>query len=234
MTHPPSRSAHQCRRHLPSRVLRRWITVLATAVIVWPSSALAGERYRVADWPPTTDELPAQRFRFTDRPLTLNAVVGAATPVGEAGAVAEYSVDRRFAIGAGAGANPHGPVFGVLASYRALVWERAAAHALVLGLALSEGSNTRPEFLSFVGEYGQIIHSMHTYWVQSDIGYELLDSGGFHLSIATGVAIPVAVNDVSCTLGSSGDSKVPCTGGTGKAYAPLWTMTLIMGFGFAP
>ena len=191
-------------------MLRIYATLLAVAASAWPSLAVAREG-----------------TRFTDRPLTLNAIIGIATPVGELGIMSEYSVSSRFAIGAGAGTNLYGIELGVEGLYRLLLSERGAAHALSIGLAFSEAPYERP--LDGSGDDWDV-RSKHTYWTQTDVRYEFLASYGFKLSIATGVALPVAVTDTECYRSATGSCN---NGGDSIAYAPLWTLTIALGYGFA-
>jgi hypothetical protein len=200
-----------------TRRLGRFAAIGIVAVATWPSPAAA-----------------AERVRFTDRPLTLNAVVGVATPVGEIGVLGEYSITSRFTVGAGAGANLYGPAFGVVGGYRALFFERASAQALAIRLGLSEGPYQTPSWLFGLLENQQVVKVTHTYWVQAEAGYELLASSGFHLLVATGIAMPFAASDARCDNAVGVGTNQPCGDLIDKVYAPLWTFTVALGFGVDP
>ena len=76
----------------------------------------------------STTESP---MRFADRPLSIDLVLGVATPTGEAGLTAEYSFSDRFAAGVGAGESLLGIQLAALGRVRLVTWgKHDMAHGL--------------------------------------------------------------------------------------------------------
>jgi hypothetical protein len=166
-------------------------------------------------------------FRFTRRPLSLNAVVGVGSPVGGFGGVVEYSVASRFALGVGAGAGWYdggyvrfpGPLqLAALARYRIFVHEGVSdAQAFALVGAFASGRFIYP-FLpgndtSYVDE--------RAYWVQGALEYELQKGNGFRFTAGAGFAALVATSDVKNEYSDAG----PIAG------TPRWFPSFYVSFG---
>ena len=92
--------------------------------------------------PETTDD-----GRWSGRPVSLVGVLGVGTPVGLAGAMAEWAPDPAFVLGAGAGVAPEGAQVALMARGRLVV---SRGVALTLGAGVSGG----PDVWSSRGLFG--------------------------------------------------------------------------------
>ena len=188
--------------------------------------------------------VPVRPTHFTDRPLALEAMLGAGTPVGLVGGVLEYSLVDPVAIGAGVGTGVAGPEGAVILNLRPLFWNGRAAHAIGATLAWSGGNwdDSPVEILPDMGHQSSEAraleqHRTYTFaqWVQVDAGYELRTRGGFSLRVAYGVAWLAAPGDYQCRVRNG--TEVPCSAGqqenTPKPFSvSIPTMTLSLGYAF--
>jgi len=164
----------------------------------------------------STTESP---MRFADRPLSINLVLGVATPTGEAGITAEYSFSDRFAAGVGAGESLLGIQLAAFGRVRLVTWGRHdTAHGLDFVAAFSTGEY---EGIFFSGDSGT--WKERAYWVQNGIDYEHVTRSGFHFATGIGVAVLVGSSDV----------RQDCVDSCPKPPQSVWP-TIHVTFGFSP
>jgi hypothetical protein len=142
--------------------------------------------------------------RFTDRPLTINVMMGGGTPVGLAGFTAEYSVFDRLAVGVGAGTSLSGGQAALLVRLRPIVIEsEAVAQGIDLSLAFSTGQYTYPFYCGDGGCWKE-----QAYWAQGSLDYEL-SASNFHLATGFGVAVLAGATDVQEIVSDGSPGPVP-------------------------
>jgi len=179
-------------------------------------------------------------FTFTDRPLTIDAVLGLGTPVGIIGGIVQYDVARWLALGAGAGANIAGLQLAALARLRPFTWERPwGTIGIELGGALSTGAyggqldvgpliSDRPP-----DPDEQVYSNSWLAWAQADVGFELKTRGGFHLIAAEGLGWPLNASSGHCARQDTG-APVACDPShlSGGSYPELLNpiFTLMLGW----
>jgi hypothetical protein len=180
-------------------------------------------------------------FSFSDRLVTLNAMLGFGTPVGLMGGVLELNPVSGLAFGAGAGTNSAGLQLAVLARGRPFVWDRPRrALAITLGVALATGPYRAETFDPLFGSMDhsgladqRVVHGFEqVYWAQPDVGFELQAKSGFHLVVAQGAALPLGYRGEHCRLAVSNAPTACGSGpvrGTSKPET-LWTMTVTLGY----
>jgi hypothetical protein len=179
-------------------------------------------------------------FDFSDRPISVNAMLGFGTPVGLIGGTVEINPLSRLALGVGAGTNTEGLQLALLARARPFAWPREKrALAIRVGAAFSTGpygpdltdvmvmgiDHSSPE------ERAREVDDAYerVYWLQPDVGFELQAKSGFHLVIASGVAVPLAYSGHHCTFSQSG---VPAACPRAVAPQTLPTSMIVLGFAF--
>jgi hypothetical protein len=159
--------------------------------------------------------------RFMDRPVSLNLVLGMATPAGEVGGLVECSVAPWIALGIGIGASFSGPQYGAMLRLRTLRWEKAAAHALDFVVAGSGGAY-EPLYVSSDDprEYTTTV----AFWIQPSVEYELLAGTGFRFTAGVGAAIRAATSAETC----ASQAGVRCS----AVHVPSAIPTVSTSFGF--
>lgn len=164
-----------------------------------------------SDVPPTPTSDPKRAIggsagspnpvRFVDRPFSMNVMFGAGTIVGGLGAVVEYNLAPRFALGAGMGASWFGEEGQVLGALQGGAFGR-------FRLALSEGKDRAEAFGPVVGfSTGHLDYplfaggdgswvSEQAYFIQPGMDYELVTRGGFRFAAGAGAAILAGTSNV--------------------------------------
>jgi hypothetical protein len=145
-------------------------------------------------------QLPSNApLRFTDRPLTINFVLGLATPTGEIGGTAEYNFAEWFAAGVGVGTNFTGTQLAVSGRCRFAQYEgQGVAHGFDFVGAVAGGRYTERLTSPSNSDGGGL--KEQAYWVQVGLDYEFIRSG-FHFATGIGVAVLVSSSDVQESCG---------------------------------
>ena len=160
---------------------------------------------------------PESSLRFTYRPLSINFVLGFATPTGEIGGAVEYNLASRFATGVGVGLSPFGTQVAASARLRLGLYEGpGVAHGFDLVGAFATGSYGWWKNGGDDGEWKE-----RAYWVQGGLDYEVLRPG-FRFATGMGVAV----------LAGSSNVQRSCTDYCPHAPQSVWpTMHITLGFG---
>lgn len=172
-------------------------------------------------------------FKFNDRPLTIDGVVGFGTPVGLIGAALQYDLASWFTVGAGAGTNIAGLQLAALTRFRgelAATPERASA--IAFGASFSSGPfGQSPEWLNVDHSYSERYLGVgRMSWVGLDAGIELKRRSGFHLLAAGGLAIPLEPDRGHCEDASTG-LRVACYDfAPGEKPHVVLAITFMLGF----
>jgi hypothetical protein len=164
-----------------------------------------------------TPLVPEGQLRFTDKPLTVNFVLGFATPTGEIGATAEYNFANWFAAGAGVGTNSIGTQLAAFGRFRLATYQGpGVAHGLDLVAAFSTGQYEWPIANGDSGYWKE-----RAYWIQAGLDYEVLRPG---FRFATGIGF--------ASLAGSSNARQVCVDYCPKApQSILPTMHVTFGFG---
>jgi hypothetical protein len=149
--------------------------LVLTAVLCWSRPAIVRAE---------TQPAPDSTLRFADRPLSINFVLGFATPTGEIGGTAEYNFADQIAAGVGIGTSPVGAQLAASGRLRFARWGGAeVAHALDFVAAFSTGPY---EGFNPKGDNGY--WRERAYWIQGGLDYEFVRREGFHLATGLGFA----------------------------------------------
>jgi len=165
-----------------------------------------------------TPPAPQQPLRFSDKPLAVGLVLGIATPVGEIGGTAEYSLADRFAAGIGVGTSNVGVQVAASGRFRLALYQGlGVAHAFDFVAAFATGRYQGGIFL--MGDNGY--WDERAYWFQGSIDYEVLTWSGFRLATGIGFA----------QLVGSSNAKQVCVDYCPNAPRNLWpTVHVTLGF----
>jgi hypothetical protein len=192
------------------------VTCLALAFVAFD----AGADTLVSSKSEDEQALPGAAWK--QRPLSLEAHMGLATPVGFFGVTVEYSPIPMVGIGVGIGTNYLGYAPAVLARFRPL---QGARDALVVSAAYSFG-----KYGFKVGSFDGSTDSGEGYWhsdllqwAQADIGWEHRAHKGLVLRIALGAAFVTNPDGLRC---------VPDVYGCGDKPAQLATFDFGLGYAF--
>lgn len=183
---------------------------------------------------PHAPSTQSERIYFGDRPFQIESRLGISTSVGEVGAVAEYNLLERAAVGAGVGANIWGPEVGAHLRLRPIAGATSSGqrlHALTLESALSVGR------FAGMGSYIPSMNSCDEYdtsgcstkysaewtaWFQAELGWETRASNGLSLRISSGYAWALYSPSRKCTV----LGKAVACGGSIEGLIPTFTFAL--------
>jgi len=146
-----------------------------------------------ADAPATpTAAKQSRQVRFDERPFAIVSILGFASPVGLAGAGAQYSLAEAVTVGAAVGVNNVGPQFAGYVNLRPLHWSTSKV-AIGVGPQIAYAAGPYVGFeVPIPGAHGESSPSSYpphdAQWIQLDLGVEVQSKSGFVFRFSHGAA----------------------------------------------
>jgi hypothetical protein len=233
--------------HLAQRMpaLRVALRLLLVGVWAMVRASNAGAEGAQGSAETPTVPPPKRDWHFNDAPFDVELRTGFATSVGVLGLVGEYAPIEEITLGAGAGVNPWGGVWGVHARVRGFGIDTRRENrrsAFTLEMAFSRGLYSRVDPFGDVfsamcegspddpsgGCYRPHVVPAAVSWGQIELGWEVRSRSGFTFRASLGVATALNFPDWGCSV----EGKPATCDRAPLPASTIFAQTLAFGYAF--